>query len=203
MRPGKTSICALAAVGALAAGAPAAGAARPSCEVPGSRTVLSTATARVYYTAAGQPWACHRPTGRRTALDTAVDRFYAPGDATLGLLRPAGATFAFTWVDPGIPAVWVQSMDLRTGRFLHRLRIRPALSAEPADVRVAALVTRPGGAVAWTQVLEGERSVWRLDARGLRRLDAGPGIEPFSLRLSRAGRLTWRRDGAPRDATLR
>jgi hypothetical protein len=203
VRPARTSICVVAAVGALATASPAAGAARPSCNVPGSRTVLSTATARVYYTGAGTPWVCHRRTGRRTELDTAVDRFYAPGDATLGLLRLAGDRFAFTWMDPGIPAVWVQSMDLRTGRFLHRLRIRPSISSDPADVRVAALVARPSGAVAWTQMLEGERSVWRLDAHGPQRLDAGPGIGLFSLRVSRAGRLTWRRDGAPRAATLR
>jgi hypothetical protein len=196
------SICLAAALCALAAG-PAAGAARPSCNVPGSRTALSTTAARIYYTRAGTPWGCHRRTGRRTQLDTAVDRYYAPGDATLGLLRPAGDVLAFTWIDPGIPAVWVQSVDLRTGRFAHRLRIRPELSAEPADVRVAALVTRSNGSVAWTQMLEGERSVWRLDARGPRRLDAGAGIELFSLRLSRAGGLTWRRDGVPREATLR
>jgi hypothetical protein len=202
VRPGKATICALAAAGALAAAAPAPGAGRPSCDVAGSRTVLITARARVYYTGAGKPWACYRLTGRRTELDTAVDRFYAPGDAALALLRPAGAVLAFTWVDPGIPAVWVQSLDLRTGRFRHRLRIRPFVSADPADVRVAALVTRSTGAVAWTQALEGERSVWRLDARGLRRLDTG-GIELHSLRLSRAGRLTWRRDGARREATLR
>jgi hypothetical protein len=203
VRLGKTAICVTAAASALAAAAPAGAATRPICDVPGSRTVLSTKTVRVYYTGAGKPWACYRLTGRRTALDIAVDRFYAPGDAALRLLRPAGRVLAFTWVDPGIPAIWVQSVDLRTGRFLHRLHIRPFASGDPADVRVPALVARSSGAVAWTQALEGERSVWRFDARGLRRLDVGPGIELFSLRLNAGGRLAWRRDGAPREATLR
>lgn len=44
--------------------------------------------------------------------------------------------------------------------------------------------------------------VWRMDARGRRRLDAGFEIDGASLKLRRS-RLTWLHAGRPRAATLR
>lgn len=193
-----------AAIGAAAllALAPApAGAA--TCEWAGSRTVLSTSNARVYYTPGGQPFSCYRITGRRIALDLFTDRNYAPRDARLGLLRIAGRVLAYTWIDPGVPVVHVHSVDMRLARFHHRAVVRPVVSAQPSAVRVTDLVVRAGGAIAWVQEVEGEVSVWRFDARGRRRLDAGPGIDRASLRLMSGGRLTWLRDGSSRIAALR
>lgn len=199
MRLPKAAICAALAAVPLLAPAPARAA---TCEWSGSRTVLSTANARVYYTPAGQPFSCYRITGRRIALDMFTDRHYAPRDAHLGLLRIAGRVLAYTWIDPGVPVVHVHSVDMRLARFHRRAVVRPAVSAEPSSVRVTDLVVRVGGALAWVQEVEGERTVWRLDARGRRRLDAGEGIGRASLRLLSGGRLTWRRDGSSHTAAL-
>jgi hypothetical protein len=193
-------MCAALAAGALLVPARAQAA---SCAYTGSRTVLSNSVARIYYTPGGRPYSCYWITGRRVALDMFVDRFYAPGDAHLGLLRMAGRVLAYTWVDPGIPAVHVHSVDMRLGRFPRRAAIQPATSAEPSSVRVTDLVVRASGAVAWIQQLEGTVSVWRLDAGGRRQLDAGAGIGPASLRTVPGGRLAWTRDGATRSAALR
>jgi hypothetical protein len=193
-------MCLVLAAGALLVPARAQAA---SCAYTGSRTVLSNSVARIYYTPAGRPYSCYWITGRRVPLDMFVDRFYAPRDAHLGLLRMDGRMLGYTWVDPGIPAVYVHSVDLRLARFPRRTAIRPATSAEPSSVRVTDLVVRTTGAIAWIQQLEGELSVWRLDAGGQRRLDAGAGIGPASLRMVAGGRVAWNRDGTRRSAALR
>lgn len=193
-------MCAVLAAGALLVPARAQAA---SCAYTGSRTVLSDSVTRIYYTPAGRPYSCYRITGRRVALDMFVDRFYAPGDAHLGLLRRTGRFLAYTWVDPGIPAVYVHSVDMRLARFPRRATVQPLTSAQPSDVRVADVVVRRSGALAWIQQVEGETSVWRLDARGRRRLDAGTGIGAASLRMVAGGRLAWNRDGVRRSAALR
>ena len=194
-------MCAALAASLLAPATGGAGVSRSSCAVAGSRTVLSTAAARIYYTRAGRPYSCYRITGRRVPLDMFVDRFYARGDARLGRLRTTGRVLAYTWTDPGIPAVYVHSVDMRLARFHRRVKLAPTTRADPAAVAVTDLVARRSGAIAWIQRLEGEVSVWRFDARGRRRLDAGPGIGPFSLRLV-GGRLAWTHGTAPRTASL-
>lgn len=131
-----------------------------------------------------------------------VDRFYAPRDARLGLLRTTGRILAYTWVDPGIPAVYVRSVDMRLARFRRRAKVQPPTSALPSAVRVSDLVASRSGAIAWIQVVEGETSVWRFDARGRRRLDAQPGIAPISLRLAGGRRLLWDREGISHAASL-
>ena len=200
MRPRKAVLCAALASLPLLAPAPAGAA---DCSYAGSRTVLSTPFARVYYTAGGRPYSCYRITGRRVALDLHADRFYAPRDARLGLLRISGRILGYTWIDPGLPAVYVRSVDMRLARYRRRAVVEPAVSAEPSAVRVTDLVVRRTGAIAWVQQLEDETSVWRMDGRGRRRLDAGAGIDPRSLRTVAGGRLTWRRDGLARFAALR
>ncbi len=187
----------------LALPAPPAAAQSGSCAQAGSRTVLSTATARVYYTRAGRPYSCYRITGRRVPLDVSVDRFYAPGDARLGKLRTTGRVLAYTWIDPGIPAVYVHSLDMRVARFHRRVKVQPYTTADPSAVRVSDLVARRSGSIAWIQRVEGETSVWRFDARGRRRLDRHPRVGPFSLRLAAGGRLTWTRGALRRFASLR
>jgi hypothetical protein len=187
---------------ALAPPAPTAGFVRLSCFPPRTRTVFQTAAVRVYYTAAREPFGCLRARGRRVPLDRFVDPYYTPGDARLGQLRLAGETLGYTWIDPGIPAVYVHSVNLRFGLTLRRVELTPVAILDPAAVAVTSLAVRGSGALAWIQRLEGETSVWRSDRRGLRRLDVGAGIAPTSLRLRRT-RLTWRNTGVVRRATLR
>jgi len=188
-------------VAAASAGAPTAASAA-SCALAGSRTARSTPFARVYYNRGGRPFSCYRLTGRRTALDSQVDRFYAPGDAKLGLLRIAKRVLGYTWIDPGIPAVYVHSVDMRTGRFKHRTKIEPLIVFDPSAVAVPAIVVNTAGSLAWIQRVEGFYSVWRFDRHGRKRI-GGPDTTQriASLRL-RGTRLTWRQAGRLRSSSL-
>ena len=172
-----------------------------SCALAGSRTVRSTPFARVYYNRARRPFSCYRLTGRRTALDSQVDRFYTPGDARLGLLRITKRILGYTWIDPGVPAVYIHSVDMRTGRFKHRTKIEPLIIIEPSAVAVPQLVVNAAGSLAWIQRVEGFSSVWRFDRRGRKRLSADTTQRIASLRL-RGTRLTWRQAGRLRSASL-
>ena len=189
------------AVAAASAGAPSPASAA-SCALAGSRTVRSTPFARVYYNRARRPFSCYRLTGRRTVLDLQVDRFYAPGDAKLGLVRITKRMLGYTWIDPGIPAVYIHSVDMRTGRFKHRTKIEPLIIIEPSAVAVPKLVVNAAGSLAWIQRLEGVYSVWRFDRRGRRRLSGADTTRRIaSLRL-RGARVTWRQAGRLRSASL-
>jgi hypothetical protein len=186
---------------ALAAAAPAHAQRFGSCNRAGTRTLLSTSIVRVFYDRRARPFGCWRPSGRRTALDQFVDRYYAPGDARVGLRRLAGEVLGYTWIDPGVPVVYVHSVNLRRGRYRRRAALTTTTEFEPSSVAVTDLVVRGNGALAWIQRLEGEVSVWRYDRRGKRRLDARPGISVRSLGLRR-GRLVWRRSAALRSASI-
>jgi len=189
------------AVAAASAGAPAPASAA-SCALAGSRTVRSTPFARVYYNRAKRPFSCYRLTGRRTALDSQVDRFYAPGDAKLGLLRISNRMLGYTWIDPGGPAVYVHSVDMRTGRFKHRTKIEPLIIIEPSAVAVPKLVVNAAGSLAWIQRVEGFYSVWRFDRRGRRRLSGADTTRRIASLHLRGTRVTWRQAGRLRSASL-
>jgi hypothetical protein len=190
------------AASAVAGTAPAPAGAAKSCADTGSRAVRSTPYARVYYDSGGRPVSCYRLTGRRTVLDAQVDRFYAPGDAHLGLVRITKRILGYTWVDPGIPAVYVHSMDMRTGRFKHRVRIEPLIVIDPSAVAVPQVVVNATGAMAWIQTVEGFSSVWRYDGRGRRQLGGPDTTERITALRLRRTQLTWRQAGALRSATL-
>jgi hypothetical protein len=205
---GGTRTCALlAAAVATAAGvalaAEPAAAGRSSCTAPGSRTVFNSVNVRVYHRRDGAPEACWRPSGRRTRLDRGVDRFYAPRDARLGRARLAGEVLGYTWIDPGIPAVYVHSVNVRRGRYLRRTKIEPLVVFDPSSVAVTSLVVNGRGSLAWVQRVEGETSVWRFDRRGRRRLDTSSTSRITALRLLAGARLTWRKAGTRRTARLR
>jgi hypothetical protein len=185
---------------AAAADAPAV-VIRSSCSAAGSKTVLRTRLIRVYYTRGKRPIGCLKRSGRRVPLDHWVDPFYSPGDAHLGRLRVAGDVLAYTWIDPGLPAVYVHSVSLRNGRALHRARVEPYTIPEPSSIAVTALVVRSTGGMAWIQRVEGEISVWRFDRRGKRRVGIGPRIALRSLRLA-GSRIAWRNRGRRRTASL-
>ena len=173
-----------------------------SCALAGSRTVRSTPFARVYYNRARRPFSCYRLTGRRTVLDLQVDRFYAPGDAKLGLLRTTGRMLGYTWIDPGVPAVYVHSVDMRTGRFKHRTKIEPLIVIDPSAVAVPQIVVNVAGSLAWIQRVEGFYSVWRFDRRGRRRLSGGDTTRRISSLRLRGTHVTWRQAGRLRSASL-
>jgi hypothetical protein len=189
------------AVAAASAGAPAPASAA-SCALAGSRTVKSTPFARVYYNRARRPFSCYRLTGRRTALDSQVDRFYTPGDAKLGLLRITGRMLGYTWIDPGVPAVFVHSVDMRTGRFKHRTKVEPLIVIDPSAVAVRQLVVNARGSLAWIQRVEGFYSVWRFDRHGRRRLSGGDTTRRIASLRRRGARVTWRQAGRLRSASL-
>jgi hypothetical protein len=189
------------AVAAASTGAPAPASAA-SCARAGSRTVRSTPFARVYYTRARRPFSCYRLTGRRTGLDSQVDRFYTPGDAKLGLLRITGRLLGYTWIDPGVPAIYVHSVDMRTGRFKHRTKIEPLIVIDPSAVAVPQLIVNAAGSLAWIQRVEGFYSVWRFDRRGRRRLSGGDTTRRIRSLRRRGTRVTWRQAGRLRSASL-
>jgi hypothetical protein len=194
-------IAAAAAAAALVLATPAPSAVR-SCNVAGSKTVRTTAFARIYYDSHGRPWSCYRLTGRRTVLDSQVDRFYTPGDAHLGLVRISKRILGYTWIDPGIPAVYVHSVDMRTARFKHRTEIEPLVIIDPTAVSVPQIVVADSGSLAWIQKVEGVYSVYRFDRHGRRALTgAGTTSRITSLRLS-GSRLTWRQAGRLRSSRL-
>jgi hypothetical protein len=199
----RLALIVLAAAGVALGVAPSAPAVviRSSCSAPGSKTVLRTRLIRVYYTRAKRPIGCLKRSGRRVPLDHWVDPFYAPGDAHLGRLRVAGDVLAYTWIDPGLPAVYVHSVSLRNGRALHRTKVEPYTIPDPTVIAVTALVVRSTGGMAWIQRVEGEISVWRFDRRGRRRVGIGPRISLRSLRLA-GGRISWRDGGRRRTASL-
>jgi hypothetical protein len=192
---------AAAAVSAALVLATPAPSAVPSCSVVGSKTVRSTPYARVYYDRRGRPWSCYRLTGRRTVLDSQVDRYYTPFDAHLGVVRITKRALGYTWIDPGIPAVYIHSVDMRTGRFKHRTRIEPLVVIDPTAVSVPQIVVTSAGSVAWIQRIEGFYAVWRFDRRGRRALAHDTTQRITSLRLV-GTRLTWRQAGRLRGSTL-
>ncbi len=192
------TLVAAVAVGAAPASAPAA----RSCAVVGSKTVRSTPYARIYYTRQGRPFSCYRLTGRRVALDTQVDRFYTFGDAHLGLVRIRRRILGYTWIDPGIPAIYVHSVDMRTGRFKHRTKIEPLVVIDPSAVSVPQIVVTDTGSLAWIQKLEGYYSVWRFDRHGRRRIGGADTTQRTTSLLLRGTRLTWRKAGRLRTSRL-
>jgi hypothetical protein len=195
-------VCLVAAAAALGASTSAPGVViRSSCSAAGSKTVLRTRLVRVYYTRGKRPIGCLKRSGRRVPLDGWADPFYAPGDAHLGRLRLAGDVLAYAWIDPGLPAIFLQSVSLRNGRALHRTKVEPYTIPEPSAIAVTAVVVRATGGMAWIQRVEGEISVWRFDRRGKRRVGIGSRIAVRSLR--RAGsRISWRDRGRRRTASL-
>ena len=184
-----------------AAGTTPAGAAS-SCAAAGSKTFRSTPYARIYYTRAGRPYSCYRLTGRRVRLDIQVDRFYAPGDAHLGLTRITKRMLGYTWIDPGLPAVYVHSVDMRTARFKHRLRVEPRVIIDPAAVSVPQIVVNAVGSIAWIQRVEGFYRVWRWDRRGKVALGGPDTTERITALRLRGIRLSWRRAGRLVTASL-
>lgn len=198
----RRGLCAGLAAAALAAAVPGSAPAARSCDVTGSETVRSTPYARIYYTRQGRPYSCYRLTGRRVALDTQVDRFYAFNDAHLGLLRISKRVLGYTWIDPGIPAIYVHSVDMRTGRFKHRTRIEPLVVSDPAAVAVPQIVVTSTGSLAWIQRVEGFYSVWRFDRHGRKRIGGADTTRRTMSLLLQGTRLTWRKAGRLRTSSL-
>ena len=188
---------AAATLGALPSPATAA-----SCAQPGSTTVRSTLYARIYYDRRKRPFSCYRITGRRVALDIRVDRFYSPGDAKLGVVRITKRMLGYTWVDPGLPAVYVISVDMRTARFKRVVKIEPVVVIDPSAVAVPSIVVNDLGSIAWIQKVEGFSAVWRYDRRGKRRVSGADTTRRVTSLRRDGTRLTWRKAGVLGSSTL-
>jgi hypothetical protein len=196
-------VTAVALAAVIGGAAPASATAATRCAGAGSTTILGSTTLRLYYDAAGVPYGCWRATARRTRLDRGVAPNYVGFEATVSRVRVSGAIVGYAFIDPSVPAAYVRSVDLRTGRLLRRVVVTPEISETPDQVAILRLVVSGTGGVAWIQRLDGALSVRRADRRGVRTLDGHDGVSSVQLTLSPAGTLTWRRDGKPRRSSVR
>jgi hypothetical protein len=174
------------------------------CRPPHSRTLLATATTRVYDVptdyGANRVFACRYARGRAWSLG---DTYEDPGgndSLFLEPVRPSGRYLAyvktFTYRDrPAGAELFVR--DLQTGRRLHHY--------ERSDYTIGNGVAMDRqGSIAWVgKVARSGYEVRRADRLGENtRLDAGPDIDPESLGLKRSV-VSWRNAGVSRAAPLR
>lgn len=205
---------AVAAAGSLAAPAAAtslvARPGRPTCKRVGSRTIVSSPTARVYaivgrddgeYGAPVTVVGCWRAQERRRVV---LQRFGAGQSASVERKRLAGRHVALqtTVVDvactkymgsaPECVSHGLASYDLRTGRL-----------RASGDGRATAFALADRGWLAWVTQPDasGAVAVWAQDGAGRRQLDAGA-IDPRSLSVT-VDVVSWTRDGVEQTATLR
>jgi hypothetical protein len=180
---------------------PAAAAERP-CRPAGSRTLLATATTRVYEVPVrGEDYArvygCRYSGGRPWRLGDNYDQGHDISDiAPIGVrgryLAYSDFLEHYSDVNGGITV-----RDLRSGRRIHRFLRRNYVVSSGA-------VMDNHGSVAWIgKLANGSYDVRRSDRLGHNtRLDAGTGIDPESLRLT-ASIVSWRNGQAERTAPLR
>jgi hypothetical protein len=185
----------------------------PACSLSGSKTLLATRDARVFYktsskTGSTTEYACLFVRNKRFPLASGDSDPGGSGDtASLELL--AGSYVAFvrghyddsTRYDPtfqGFPST-VVAINLSTGAELDF----PAVAAKPAASSVSDLVLRRNGSFAWIGSGGGATEVHRLkvgDAADAL-LDSGANIEAGSLALG-GGTLYWTKGGMPFSAPL-
>jgi len=185
----------------------------PSCSLSGSKTLLTTRDARVFYktsskTGTTTEYACLFVRNKRFELASGDSEPGGSGD-TASLETLSGSYVAYvlghyddsTRYDPsfaGFPAT-VVSINLSTGA---QLRF-PAVAAKPPASGVSDLVLRGNGSFAWIGSGAGATEVHRLkvgDAADTT-LDSGTGIQAGSLGLG-GGTLYWTKGGMPFSAPL-
>jgi hypothetical protein len=185
---------------------------RPApCSLTGSKTLLQTKDARVFYrTSRGTTteYACMFARNRRFALASGDSEAGGSGD-TASLETLSGSWVAFargrfddsTRYDPsfqGFPESAV-GINLSTGAQL----AFPAVSGSAASSTVSDLVLGKNGSFAWIGSGGGRTEVHRLKAgEGADAvLDSGPGIQAGSLALG-GGALYWMKGGSVLTAPL-
>jgi hypothetical protein len=191
---------------ALAAADADAGAWDPGgrCWPAGSKTIVRTDRGRVYTGSDGRDYGCLFSVGESFRLD--------PGEAPNGLPYVLHAPYvAYRQVirhaDTRRISVDLDVLDLRTGRSKHHVKDifdherRTGINRNQATL--PSLVLKANGSVAWISMVPWSylRFVYRLDTRGIERVDLDAQIQKHSLRLQR-GELSWVRDGRTRTASL-
>lgn len=181
------------------------------CSLSGSKTLLSTRDARVFYrTKSGTTteYACLFARKRRFELGSGDSEPGGSGD-TVSLEALSGSYIAYvlghfddsTRYDPtfkGFPST-VVAINLSTGA---QLRF-PAVAARPPASSVSDLVLGKNGSFAWIGTGGGAAEVHRLKAGDAADtlLDSGTDVEAGSLALGRAT-LYWTKGGRPFSAPL-
>lgn len=174
------------------------------CWPAGSRTIVRTDRGRVYTGSDGRDYGCLFSVGRSIRLD--------PGEAPNGRPYVLHAPYvAYRQVirhaDTHRISVDLDVLDLRSGRSKHHVKDvfdherRTGINRNQATL--PSLVLKGNGSVAWISMVPWSylRFVYRLDTRGIERLDLDAQIRKHSLRLRR-GRLSWVRDGVTHTADL-
>jgi hypothetical protein len=191
----------------------AAGRSTARCEARGIETVFRTPRVRVWVARTRERRSTVRGSfGCLLRVDRPV-RLDASGSFAGRPFRVAGGKLAYSlvldeFINPeGGPTERVMVVDLAAGRRVRETcpgGVRGCIDAEADSFDVRAMVVLPSGGVAWSATDGVHEYVGKADAgRRPELLDrAERGLEARSLRR-RGHRLTWRRDGRTRSATLR
>jgi hypothetical protein len=182
------------------------------CGIPGARVVAKTRVARVVLDNHVTYYGClnHH---RAVEMGTRTPPGY--GGASWGEIHNitlAGRYVGFTeWAqDHNFLEYYVMVTDLRT----RRSKVALPTGTAPPDQRsyqtgfgpTTGLVLKDDGAVAWiAQDIYAEPTTYEVhkaDRDGKQVLDAGPDVDPQSLRLT-GSRLSWIKNGQPASAVLR
>jgi hypothetical protein len=176
--------------------------ARLSCRT--GDTVAASVEVRVFRLAAFGVHACRRPAGRPALLAT---ESVGIAPSRVETVRIAGPFVAFSTWDAWKCTSWsVHVHDVRARR---TVRSRESVTTREANgctstTAIVSLVLASSGAIAWTEAPgdAGTATVRALDDRGDRILDAGPDVDPASLRLDGADTVSWIRGGRPQTTPL-
>jgi hypothetical protein len=196
----------------VAGGRPEAEAAAHRCVVPHGAKVFARSRNAVVYSG-GPPtyrtYACLR--GGKARLRVASSAFYELAGRYVAYSR---AEF-----DPdGTDHYQLIVRDLRTGGYRHHPGIykEPGVDRNNSDAGVTDVTLRKNGSVAWISCLASDTNglhcyrpdadypyqVWRLDTRGLKKLDESAAIAKRSLERS-VRKISWRDGGETKTATLK
>ena len=187
-----------------------ASAARSDCFPRGTVTFAHSDSGRVY--SGGDPEsavACLYRSGIKRDLTT--DDF---SRESLGPWAIAGRFVSFfgrSGTDIGGSYHDIYVMDVKTGEIVREVsstgetceysNVSAGGNCGSMDVR--GIVVKRNGSTAWLTA-HGPRAVWRLDARGFRRLDRASAIDVRSLRMNaERTRITWNNGGKRKSALLR
>lgn len=180
-----------------------------ACDPAGSTTLKESARARVFYTDREDPqiYGCLFARGELISLD--------PGETPPG--NPYGKPYALAGkyvasvirsTNPDIQEqqayLVVESLaDRHNQHFIAGIFRRDDQFDYFGYARAVSLVVKPDGSAAWISAAAGfaQREVYRVDARGVKRLDRASQVKGHSLRIH-GDRLTWINDSKTRHASL-
>lgn len=181
---------------------------RSACAAAGSRTLVSTAQARIYRDRDYRAVACSYREGRHVVLDTSFGRSFAPYAVNAHYVASLRRYYegAATYFD-------LVEQSLGTGRERFEEQNGPSDDCGGEDdcgaASVGRIVMRRDGSVAWVacysyaeRCTSGPYAVLLRDRIGVRLLDRGAHIRPRSLTIS-GRRVSWQKRGLTRRATIR